>query len=238
MSKAWKHIVGLAFLILFNSVWVQGQPAPGHRYRKYNQSVLNWGLKLGLNATAVTSFSGMRGEEQLQKTSYHNQSGCSLTAFFRINLDRFLIQPEIGWSVQNKDLFFTFPSENAHPPLTELSIKAHTIDINALIGYNITRTGPFIFNVITGTSIRYKLNTQFLISPDNRFQDRRGSYNMYGVLGFSTNISAVHFDIRYEISTIDTDLFLDEVEGRPDLLQGVLLRKNENILSFSCGFMF
>ncbi|MDR2805280.1 MAG: PorT family protein [Dysgonamonadaceae bacterium] len=228
----WKG--GLIISLLF----MAGASASGQEQPySFNRKIVNWGFKVGLNANAVMRLQGMQGEEELANVSYRNKSGCDITGFFRVNLNRFFIQPEIGWSTLNKDLLFAFPSEPEQ--IFELSLHTQTANANGLIGYNITKTGPFVFNIIAGSSLRYKFDTRYSAAyPQNEHRDTNPVYNAYGVVGFSMNISNVHFDIRYAISMLDVDMYFNDIADKPEWMNNVLFHKTENILSFSCGVMF
>jgi hypothetical protein len=214
------------------------QPAYGQPYQNYKYKVFNWGLKMTLNATAITQSDIFLGETQLLNESYKNNSGFGFYTFFRVNLDRVFIQPEFGWSLLSKELF-TSPSDVLDSKFTDLSLKIKTANVNALVGYNITKTGPFVFNVITGASFRYKFDSYYS-NKDKEFDfhDRTNRYNSYGVLGFTTNISYIHFDVRYEMSLLHTDIRFDDIPDRPEEFAGIYVRKSENIISFAFGLMF
>jgi hypothetical protein len=238
MNKPWKYRgFGIVLSLLCLIAWT-GQTAYGQSYRRYDQQVFNWGVRFSLNASAIMHYNGSVDGEELLNETYTNKTGYGFYTFFRVNLDRFFVQPEIGWSQINKELAFTFPPETINPPATKLAINLQTLNLNALVGYNITRTGPFVFNVITGASIRYKHNVHYDMNVQTDFQDSRNRYNPFGVIGFSTNISAVHFDVRYELSMWNTNIRFSDIPDSPDALQKVVIRKNENIISFSCGVMF
>jgi hypothetical protein len=205
----------------------------------FNRKIMNWGFKVGLNANAVMRIQGMQGEEELANVSFRNKSGCDITGFFRINLDRFFIQPEVGWSTLNKEIMFSFPSEPTPAQVFELSLHTQTANVNGLIGYNITKTGPFVFNIITGSSLRYKFDTRYSVAyPKSEYRDSNPIYNAYGVIGFSMNISNVHFDIRYAISMFDIDMYFNDIADKPEWMENVVFHKTENLLGFSCGVMF
>jgi hypothetical protein len=240
MKTNYQHLLGKGFPIALALFLFAASPAYGQEQPySFNRKIVNWGLKIGLNANAVMHLNGTQGDEKLENLSFRNQSGCDLTGFFRVNLDRFFIQPEIGWSTLNKAISFSFPSEQESPPLFELQFRTQTANANGLIGYNITKTGPFTFNVLTGTSLRYKFHTRFSASyPTTEHRDPDPVYNAYGVFGFSMNIANTHFDIRYAISMLTTNMHFNHIADKPDWLENVVLNKSENLLSFSCGLLF
>lgn len=227
---------GIGFLFLFLS----GSAAFGQETQYvFNRKTVNWGVKVGANANSVMHLNGRRGEEELINMSFRNKSGCDVTGFFRINIDRFFVQPEVGWSTLNKEISFSFPSEEISPPIVEIQFQTQTASANGLIGYNITKRGPFAFSAYTGTSMRYKFDTRYsFTSPKSKHRDPNPIYNAYGVVGFSMNIANAHFDIRYAVSMLATNMHFDNIADKPDWMENVVINKTENLLSFSCGVMF
>jgi hypothetical protein len=239
MKKTCRQMLLRSLLTGIGILFLTGLQVSGQELYSFNRKTINWGLKAGLNANAIMYFQIMQGDEEVKNVSFRNKSGYDLTGFFRINLDRFFIQPEIGWGILNKDISFSLPSHPEYPQLLDMSLKSQTANINGLIGYNITRTGPFTFNVLTGISLRYRFETWY------SFHDLKGKYNItspaynaFGVVGFSMNISNLHFDIRYTVGFWPANLTFDETPDKPEWLAGTVFYKNENILGFSCGLMF
>jgi hypothetical protein len=227
-------LTGICILFLSGaSVSAQEQPYGIHR------KVFNWGFKVGLNANAVMHLNGTQGETELVNLSFQNKSGYDVTGFLRVNLDRFFIQPELGWSTLNKGISFSFLSDQEPLPVFELQFRTKTVHADGLIGYNITKTGPFVFNVLSGTTLRYKFDTRFSAAhPKSEHRDADPIYNAFGVFGFSVNIAHAHFDIRYAVSMLTTNLHFNNIADKPDWLNDVVINKSENLLSFSCGVMF
>ena len=230
-----KLLIGLSLFLLAGSF------AFGQERYPFNRKVVNWGLKAGFNASAMMHLQVLQGEEEeeLANASFRNKSGTDITGFFRINLDQFFVQPELGWTRLNNDISFSIPSEDNSQQLVELSFKNQSVNVNGLIGYNLIKTGPFVFNVIAGSSLRYRFSSRYsILRPESEYRDTNPSYKPYGLLGFSMNISNVHFDIRYAISLLTTNIDFDDISDKPDWLGGVSVHKLENVLSFSCGVMF
>ena len=222
-----------------NLLFLAGLSTFGQERYSFNRKRVNWGFKAGLNANAMMHLQVMQGEEKLPDASFCNKTGNDIIGFFRINLDRFFIQPELGWAKLKYDISFSFPLEDDSKRKVGLSFKTQSVNLNGLIGYNITKTGPFVFNVIVGSSLRYRFDIQYLMQDTgSKYKSSNPAYNPYGLLGFSMNISNVHFDVRYAISMVTANLNFDPISDKPDFFEGVTVHKRENILSFSCGVMF
>jgi len=228
----------LSVMVSISLLFLAYLPAFGqghHEHYSFNRKVVNWGLKVGLNANAMMHLQVIQGGEELSNVSFRNKTGNNVNVFFRLNLDRFFVQPELEWMVLRKDILFTEISER----LTELSVKTQSINVNGLIGYNITKTGPFVFNVIAGASWRYQFEAHYsALQSKNDYWNDKLTFNPYGIVGFSTNISNVHFDIRYALSILTANVKFDDIPNKPNWAEGISIYNRENILSFSFGIMF
>jgi hypothetical protein len=220
-------------------LFLLGSPISGQEQYNFNRRTVNWGFKVGLNANAVRYLSGVRGEEKLNNLSFRNRTGVTTTGFLRINFERFFIQPEVSWNTLDKNILFSLSSEESSTQVIELSFKTQTVNASGLIGYNITKTGPFLFNVYAGTSLHYKYDARYTILPSkSEYYDFNPGRNAFGVVGFSMNIANAHFDIRYALGILPTDIDFNQIAYKPDRLEGVILHKGENLLGFSFGVMF
>jgi hypothetical protein len=239
MKIGFRHIRLFSIFSLISILSLTGQMAYGQQYQKYNYRTFNWGFKLGLNALSVSHYKAYMEEVELPSESYQNKSGYDANLFFRINLEHFFMQPEVGLSLYNQDLSFSLPAGESGHVATGLSIKSRAAKVNVLVGYNVVKNGPFLFSVFIGPSLRYHFDTRFTTTLlDTEFRDTKPHYNTNGAAGFSINIAKVHFDVRYELSIFNTNIEFDKIADKPESFGGVSIHKNENILSFSCGMMF
>jgi len=220
--------IGLLFLAY--------SPALGqvrHERYNFNRRMINWGVKAGLNANAMVHLRVLQEEEELPNVSFRNRSGSDIGVFFRLNLNKFFVQPELEWMVLHQDISFLEVSR------VELSVKTQSVNANGLIGYNITKTGPFTFNVIAGTSWRYQVEARYsMLHSESKYWNTNLTYSPYAVAGFSMNISNVHFDVRYALCLLTANIKFDDTSNKPNWAEGISIYDRENILSFSCGIMF
>jgi hypothetical protein len=206
---------------------------------KYNHHPINAGLKAGLNALSLSHYKAYQGEVELSNLSWKNKSGFDFNIFFRINLDRFFMQPEVEWSMYEQEISYSLPAGNDYSS-THLSIKTQVAKVNVLVGYNMTKTGPFLLNFVIGPSFRDNFNSHYdnAIWLNSGLQNKKPCYSTNGIMGVTINIAKVHFDVRYEVSIFNSNISFDEIHDRPESLAGITIHKKENILSFSCGWMF
>jgi hypothetical protein len=242
MERSTKKIMTARARLSFSAIGLllvlTAYPAMAQAPYAFNRKIVNWGVKAGFNANSVMQIKAMHNGEVLSGSSFRNKTGYDVTTFLRINLDRFFIQPEAGWSVRNKDLLFSLPTDEERMQTFDLSFRTQSVHANGLIGYNITKTGPFAFNVFAGTTLNYNYYTRYCINPQNNntYRNNDPLYGLYTTAGFSMNISNVHFDIRYAVNIFSSDMGFGD--GNPEALAGITLHKRENVMSFSCGVMF
>ncbi|GHT78006.1 hypothetical protein AGMMS50262_20200 [Bacteroidia bacterium] len=220
----------LFFLILL-AVTLNGF---AQRPNRYKPRVFNWGVKVGLEAMSMNHYEVFSEETELSKVSYKNRSGFYVNTFTRINLKRFFVQPGIEWSLSKQGLFFTTLSEQK----VEISHQSQNVVLNGLLGYNIVQNGPFILNLIAGPAFYFNYKNEYRLSPELSLPDNIMYSYLYGMVGFSINIARMHFDVRYKINFFNTDIDFEDMPNRPEILDGIIIRKTENLVGFSCGFMF
>ena len=200
----------------------------------------DWGIRLGLNATSITSYKAYQADEILTNSSYTNKNGYSITGFARYNFNKMFLQPEISWNEYNRTCSFSLPVENTgnyYPPVN-LNIHSKTINPNFLIGYNIVKDYPFLFGAFVGISVIGTYRTNYSMEWEQSFSKTGLSLDYSGILGFSINISKIYFDLRYEMTLPNAKLDLKEIPNLPENYQDISIKKTEAILSFSFGVMF
>jgi hypothetical protein len=205
------------------------------------QKRVNWGLKFGLNALSTTNYETFYNDKTIPNDSYTNKNGYLISGFMRFNIKRIFLQPEIAWNYYRMGISFDLPiknEENKYESPTYMDINSKAIRGNFLTGYNIVSNGPFIFSAFVGTGFAGVYDTQYTTSLDEDYSNKDIRIKYVGFGGFAIIISNIYFDVRYEINQPNSNLNFDDISGFPERYRGVDLRKNENILNFSCGLIF
>ncbi|MDR1437028.1 MAG: PorT family protein [Candidatus Symbiothrix sp.] len=223
-------------LILFLTAFLATGQKSHAQSEIYSYPVLNWGIRAGLNAYSTNNYHVYSETVELESERNENKVGYNLTILGRINLNRFFMQPELAWNLYRQDLSFTLAdSVNSYRQKTDLSVRYYSYSINMLSGFNIIKEGPFLFNVLLGSSYKYIYSTTFDMKTAGRFANKTPYYKYSGIAGFSINIAKAYFDVRYEFNFPDNNIRLSDI---PDYLQDIHIDKNENILNFSFGLLF
>lgn len=223
-------------LIVFHSMNIH----PVWSQKTYDNDVFNFGVKIGLNSLTSTSYKVYFEDSKLDVGKVINKNGYLLNGFARINLDRFFMQPEFEWSRYQQECVFAIPislEENTYENTQTLDMNENAANVYVLVGYHIVKNGPYIINAYLGGGGRMNYKTKYKFR-DYSFTDRDNRYNYSGIIGTSINVGIIHFDIRYHFNFPDTDINLSGINGTPEKYRNISFKKNENILSFSCGVMF
>jgi hypothetical protein len=156
-------------------------------------------------------------------------------------MSRIFLQPEFGWNHYRRTCSFSLPNENSessYSPSIDLNIHSKTGNANFLVGYNIINDYPFLLGAFAGVSFTGTYRTDYSMESSQSFSKTDLALNYSGIIGLSINISRIYFDLRYEMRLPDDYLYLKDIPDFPDFYQNVKIKKNEAILSFSCGVMF
>jgi hypothetical protein len=200
----------------------------------------NYGFKIGLNALSVIKYNTYYAGNITSGNSYANKNGYLVGAFFRVNYSHIFLQPEMAWNFHRQKCGFMLPNEsNTEEYLPQnMNINMDAVNTNLLLGYNIIKNKPYLFDVYIGTSLKWTYKIKYGITEEYSYFGKSDFFCYAGIFGFSISISKLYFDFRYEINQPNTNLDFSNMLNIPETYRGVFLEKNENILSFSIGMIF
>jgi hypothetical protein len=205
------------------------------------QKKFNWGIKAGVNALSTTHYETFYNGIAIPNDSYTNKNGYLISGFTRFNMKRLFLQPEIAWNYYRMGISFSLPTENGenvYAPSTYMDIHSKSIRGNFMTGYHIVNNEPFVFSAFVGSGFTGIYDTHYITNTDDDYSSKDFHLKILGFAGFSIIISNIYFDVRYEINQPNSNLNFNDISGFPKKYRGVELKKNENILNFSCGLIF
>ena len=233
MGKLLRHIAILLFgLICCCSIQAQKKPS------LLTSRTINWGFNAGINALSSSNFEVFAGENKLNEASYSNKIGFTGSTFFRLNLGSLFLQPEAAYYYTQEKISFGRPTETDNFVRSTVDIRHHSILVPVLAGYNIVKQGHYLFNVYLGPCFQYHYKTSFKHMSSNFTNDKLPKYSINSTIGISCSISHIFFDFRYMINYPNTNVHFSDIADSPEFLRDISVKKNENMLSFSCGLMF
>ncbi|MDL2243751.1 PorT family protein [Bacteroidales bacterium OttesenSCG-928-J19] len=205
-----------------------------------DNKAFNWGIRAGLNAmTPISSFTAQMAETELENVQVKNKVGLNAAFFTRINLDQFFFQPELNWNSNQEELSFSIPEDSGIGlKASNIDIDSYSANVSMLLGYNVVSNGPYLFNVMLGTSYKYNYMTKFRFDNNVNFSTYEPDYSYQAIAVVSFSIDVFYFDVRYEYNFPNTKIEFANMEDSPENIKPLTINKNENILSFSVGMMF
>jgi len=232
-------------ILIFFSCYLAVFPQSPATTRFISDKIFNWGIRAGLNAVVPSYYSITVNGEPTVDQSMVNEVGYSGGVFARVNLSSFFMQPEVSYFYIPEKLLFTIPDEALENLNMGIQIKNQSLSVAALLGYNIVKEGPFLFNIFMGPTAYYNFLTTYEVKNQPIFRTRETNYNnlkdvnykVSMITGISANISRLYFDFRLSIGIKSSILDFNALEA-PEYLQGIVVTDNGNVLGFSCGIMF
>lgn len=210
------------------------------------------GATIGFNSTFPIINSIMVDDVELENVRLTYKVGYQASLFFRINMDRFFIQPSFSWQHSEGDIHFTVPQNelindqlsSSESPLqiSRLEMTKKAVQVPVHIGYHIVRQGPYALSFTAGPIFKYDYNVSYKsLSPDAEhvFISESNPFGLNIGMGVSVQIWQLFFDFSYEfgLNKSESD-FRSKVEEIPIISNNVRINKRTNVLSFSLGFIF
>lgn len=234
MKSRVSHPMIILLLLLFLS-----GPTRVSAQEQVQYKALNWGFRLGLNASNTVDFETFYDGQLTENESLTGKVGLNAVVFTRINLDDFILQPELSWNTCRQQMsFYTSPADTPEALKETLNLSRYSGNLSVLAGYNIIHNGPYIFSVMAGASFRYNYKSKFDFQSQGDFSTNQPDYNYLGILAVSAIIDKVYFDFRYELNLPNSDISFNKLSEASENLNPISIRKKENIISFSCGLLF
>ena len=238
MNKQRRNIYKFPLFLLLVFIAASGQKMHAQE-DEFKHSIVNWGFRVGMNALSTNHYSMFVGEDLLANSSNENNIGYGLAGYTRINLGNIFMQPELSCNLYKQSFSFALQDEDATIALLRnITANSYVGTAAVLAGYNIVKEGPYLLSFIAGPSIKYTYKTKYTSKSEANFTDRTVRYNYTGIVGFSVSVSRIHFDIRYEFNMPHSNVNFGDVSNASGLFKDIFIKKNENILGFSCGVMF
>ncbi len=188
---------------------------------------INWGLRIGFNSSFPTySVEGEAGDISIDAI---NKVGYMSELFFRVNINKFFLQPELSLNLLKQELNI---ASEAHNETYKMNV--YSSDMSAIIGYNTVKYDVFAFNVLLGPKIKYAYNIDSGVYTNT--EDNLGIYNVYITSGVGVSVYRITFDFRYNIALLKNHM--DIRRNQPTFFNSLRVYDRADILSFSFGFIF
>lgn len=233
-------------LLLF--VLLLSLSAQAQNFIHIEDKMFNFGAKVGFNSTLPVINSLKIDDVEAEDIRVQYKVGYQASAFCRININRFFIQPDLSWYRTEGDIRFSLPETtetngagSAIKSSDQLKLKSSSLEMPVMIGYYLVKEGPYALSMMVGPKFKYNYKVRYT----TRFSEVTNEYindsTPFGIgiaTGLGVSIARLFFEFTYEfgINTIESD-FKDRSSLKP-VGRNISIDKRTNMLSFSLGFLF
>lgn len=241
--KAWLLLLLMLFLpwcvvaTEIDSVLVKPKQSPS----------FNWGAKVGFSSMlpVVNTFTI---EDMPIESAVEYRVGYMAALFWRLNFDRFFLQPSLAWHHTEGRLNFNMPEEvnplrstSTKQMSDQLNLKIRSLAIPVMIGYNIVKEKPFGLSIMAGATMKYNYKIQYTTNFDYYDEkyttdDARFRVNLIG--GIGVTLWQLFFDFTYEVGLNHRETNFKRIEDDFPLAGNIVLDKRLNMMGFSLGVLF
>lgn len=209
---------------------------------------INVGLKAGFNSSMFFIDHFSLGSRNLQDIRNNYKVGYQTAFFCRFNLkSHHFIQTELSYSNSKGSISIADEEDNIGLLADDALVKTelHTFDIPLLYGYKFVDAYPYGMAFFIGPKASYVWDKHSQSTYTGFYQqDIRENMKKFcfsAVAGLAVNVSNIFFDFRYEVGLHDMirgTVFDEQVTQSPYSQQQIILKRRQNILSFSIGVIF
>ncbi len=209
---------------------------------------VNWGLKGGFNSSMYLVSDFKIRDVTIDEIQTNYKIGVFASVFMRMNMQKHFIQPELSYNINKCEITFDklgSQHPDIEPDYVSVNSTLHTMKLPVLYGYNFIKQGPYGMAFFLGPELKYYWNKRSRIQFSNfdqqEIEEKLYPFNISATVGVAVNISNIFFDFRYEqgLRNISRRVTYENitVEGEKEI-STIMLRRRENVLSFSFGVMF
>lgn len=238
----------LILLFLLSSTCLMAQELDSLKVREKQITSFNWGAKVGFNSILpVINTLTVDGVPLESKVEY--KVGYMGALFFRLNIDRFFLQPSVAWQHTEAQLLFTRPklSDLSQPTVPSkqmsdrLNLTIRSLEAPVMIGYNIVKEKPFGLSITAGANLKYNYKIRYTTNLDGyrdeyTTDDTQFRINLVG--GIGVTLWEMFFDFTYEVGLNHRERNFTRVADNVPLPAEIVLDKRLNMMGFSLGVLF
>lgn len=219
----------------------------GGKEPEEKENRVNVGIKGGFNSSMYfASHLEIEGEVMHSIENWY-KVGYWGAVFFRFNMKRHFIQPELTFNVSKGAILFDRNQNHLGTSKSQASINTtiRSFDLPIFYGYNFIKKGEYGMAFFAGPKLSYvwsrKTDTEFSGFIQNNISEDLYPLQYSAVLGLGVNISNIFFDFRYEIGLHNISksiTYTNKVNDVTTTQHNLTADRHKNVLSFSVGVMF
>lgn len=175
--------------------------------------------------------------------------GYLASLFFRINIERFFLQPSFSWVHGENEIHFSTPVIDANGvPVDgkwlnhQVNMEHRSLEVPILVGYNVVKEGPYGLSVMAGPKLKYSYKSDYLSQSSGTTTQFISDNTPYGIsiaTGVGVTIWRLFFDFVYEFGLNQVESDFKSKYNREAIPENtVSFDRRINVMSFSLGFLF
>lgn len=218
------------------------------KFMQLEDKAFNWGANVGFNASFPIVNSLEIDGTKLDDVRVQYKVGYLAAVFFRVNIERFFIQPSLAWYDSEGELYFNFPSDHtlnsgmAIEAKDRLTMQAKSVEMPVMIGYSLIKKGPYGLSLMVGPKLKYNYKVTYTSNIADTSQEFTTESTPWGVnirTGVGVSIWRLFFDFVYEfgLNQVESD-FREKRTYSETATHDIRIDKRTNVMSFSLGFLF
>lgn len=225
-------------------------PSGAQKFISIQDKSFNYGAKIGFNAgfPIVNSLTIDGVETENVRLQY--KVGYQASIFCRVNIERFFIQPSLGWYRTEGDIRFSIPSQvglslgqpdDPALALDQLQIKTSGVGLPVLIGYHLVKEGPYGLSLMAGPKLNYHYKVRYTSNFSNTPREYINDSTPFGVnivTGLSVSIWRLFLDFTYEFGLNHVESDFKDMSSFSPIEGNIQIDKRTNAMSFSLGVLF
>lgn len=226
-------------------------PVHAQKFIQIEEKAFNWGGKVGFSSTFPIINSLTINEVHAEDVRLQYKVGYLASAFARVNIDRFYIQPSLSWRYSEGDIRYTMPDRGDNPPdqiegipfdnANQLTYKTVSLELPVMIGYYLVKEGPYALSFMVGPTIKYNYKTRYSTNFTDSPREYTSDSTPFGIniaTGLGVSIWRLFFDFTYEFGLNQVESNFREIRSNEPAESTMTIDKRTNVMSFSLGFLF
>lgn len=172
-------------------------------------SQINFGLKAGYNSSLTLANAGDIADGTYSMLNVKNEIWNNFQAgvFARVNIKSFYLQPEVLYSIQNRNYQINFKDAVNNDVTVDKFVKFSTVDIPVLVGWkaldfdfaNLRLFAGPIFRMDAGSTLEYEnLVTSGAVTKDDLLSDFKES-TIGAAVGVGVDVLMFSLDARMDL---------------------------------------
>ncbi|MDD4608916.1 MAG: porin family protein [Bacteroidaceae bacterium] len=236
------RLIQLILILLFTSSSLFGQKLKLFSF----PSTFQFEIKAGFNSSTNFVDELSCNHRVIEDNSNFYKIGYSLSAFMIIPIvKKHFIETGISYTITRGEIMFSYINQTeteATECHSTMASNIRSFDFPILYGYKVIDDKPYVMTVFGGPKIKYNLKRKYKlgdldVESNGDLYESIYPFNVSLSFGIGVYISHIYINFAYDIGLHNICKELYTQDDTADESDYSLKRRN-NVISFSCGYVF